>query len=234
MKRFLQLSAALLCLALIPCAWMVAVEAASTLRQAGLAAEALATVPQMAGERLAALQSSVDGLPEKVLPPVLAVVDARTGEALRVVKDSVAVADGRLASVQQQVDRTSKDFLLVADGVRADVRPVLANSAALIADTQASLDDSYWDGKALLESATVATTQAAQTMEYVRQIAPQFLAASQRTNEQLAGVATDFHSMTTSADERFFHPKPRTWKQKLAGGFEAAGWIGLAVVKATK
>jgi hypothetical protein len=96
---------------------------------------------------------------------------------------------------------------------------VLTNAAALIKDGQDSLDDSYWDVKALIGSATVATTQTAQTMQSVRVAVPGFLATGQQfaeqfrlTSIQFTGIATDAHTFTSK------FTAPRTTSQKIWEG----------------
>lgn len=101
--------------------------------------------------------------------------------------------------------------------------PFLAiNELALELD--GSLDDSYWDGKALLSSATVAATQAALTMETVRATAPVFA-------EHVTGIATDFHSATTALDKKFFNPAPKNKKQKVLGFFSTLQTILIAALR---
>jgi hypothetical protein len=124
-------------------------------------------------------------------------------------------ADHRLASIQQMVDARTTQALQMADshlaGVQADLHPVLANAASLTKDTQNSLDDNYWDLKALVESATVATTQVAQTAESVRQTAPQVAASVADISKSADGVAAD---VKKEADALV---APKKWWQKALG-----------------
>jgi hypothetical protein len=77
------------------------------------------------------------------------------------------------------------------DGVRADLKPVLAGAAALAEDGRASWDDLYWDVKATVASATVATTSAAQASEAIRDAAPKVAASVVRIGDSSAGIAAD-------------------------------------------
>ena len=111
-------------------------------------------------------------------------------------------------------------------GIRAEISPVLANiavltvnAASLTKDAQDSLDDLYPDMRGLVESATVATTQAAQTAEVVRAAAPQFLATAQESNKQFAGIATDVHTFTTK------FTAPVSLKTKIWDGFKSMALI---------
>lgn len=131
LKPILYLSLSLTALSFAAGFWMLATEAASTLHHASLAADALAEAPALLAARVTALQASVEKLPNQVLPPVLARVDQATAKAdaqltalrtetLATIKDSLEVADGRLASIQD------------------DLQPVFAGSTHLM-DTYAAL-----------------------------------------------------------------------------------------------
>jgi hypothetical protein len=111
-------------------------------------------------------------------------------------------ADSRLGSIQHMVDARTAQALQIADSrlagatdqvaaPRQDLHPVLANAASLTKDAQDSLDDNYYDLKALVESATVATTSVAQTSESVRNAAPQVAASVQDVAKSADGVAAD-------------------------------------------
>lgn len=116
--------------------------------------------------------------------------NARVGEAL-------AVLDGR-----------AKDALSLVSGVRADLQPVLSNSAALVKDAQDSLDDSYDDLRGLVQSGEVATTQVAQTMQTVNaHVGP--------VTDAVTGVAQDVHDATRNLDVKYFHPPKLTFWGKV-------------------
>lgn len=115
----------------------------------------------------------------------LKVADARAGEALATVAKSATVADG-----------------------------LVANSAALVKDLQDSLDANHDDARALLHSATVATAQAAQTMEYVRAAAPAYIATGQQIAEQFRLTQIQFKGIATDARkvaDKITAPKRRWW-----------------------
>jgi ABC-type transporter Mla subunit MlaD len=136
--------------------------------------------------------------------------------------DTMTRVDHMTVTVDGAVNKA--DDLLT--GLRYDIRPVIANTAALAAnaaaltkDAQDSWDDSYDDVRGLLLSAEFATTQTAQTMQTVREAAPQFLATSQETNHQFAGIATDVHRFTTK------FTAPTSLKTKIWDGFKSMALI---------
>ncbi len=106
-------------------------------------------------------------------------------------QDAVNKADKRLASLDDHI------------------APVLANAATLTKDAQDSLDDVYPDVRAMVESATVATTQAAQTMETVNQAMPQWTADIGR----MADSGTVIAGAAASEAKKFTAPQTR--RQKL-------------------
>jgi hypothetical protein len=219
-------AAAMLLAALIPCAWMVATEMASALRMTTVAVGEVANVAKVIPDRLAVLQASLDTLPGKVLPPVLAVVDQRAGEALATVRDFQMVADARLASIQVDAREKSEAVLQEAQGLMADIKPVLANAATLEAaytalgqDAKDSLDDSYDDLRSLVDSAEVAATQTAQTMETVREVAPKLAESAAGIGKSGDGIAADVHAATTD------FVRPKTGWQKFKAWAETAGKI---------
>lgn len=161
----------------------------------------IASLIQPVGEQtLALIDTHATRIEEKAIAELQYGTDAldrRAGEALVLAGETAQLLDQRAASMQ------------------ADVRPVLANSAALVKDAQESLDDSYWDGKALLESATVATTSAAQASEAVRDAAPKLSQSAVSVGHSVAGIAA---AVKREADEL---TKPQTTRQKIAA------WLGL-------
>ena len=231
MRNPLTYAASIAALVVAGAVWIVGAEAANTLRHVGLAADSLAAAPALLAARVAALQASIDCLPKQILPPVLARVDVATGKAdaqltgMRAdVQRVVDTADMRLWSLQGTV----QSAVGIADkrlaSIQDDARPVLVNTAALVKDTQDSLDDSYWTAKALIESATYATTQVAYTAESVRTIAPQFLATAQETNQHFAGIAGDVHVFTAK------FTGPTTVKSKIWEGFKTMTLIGARIL----
>ena len=101
---------------------------------------------------------------------------------------------------------------------------MLVNTAALTKDVQDSVDDSYFDAKALLESATVATTQAAQTMETINKNAPVL-------TRSVTQISSNFAEATHSLDQRFFHAPPMNRKQKVASFFSNFESILIAALR---
>jgi hypothetical protein len=127
---------------------------------------------------------------------------------------------GIRTDLRAELQQTAATLVAPIEGLRADLKPVLDNTAALTKDAQDSWDDSYWDVKALLGSATVATTQAAQTMQTVREATPAFLATAQETNRQFAGIVTDVHTVTTA------YTAPLSLKQRIWNTVKSLALIG--------
>jgi hypothetical protein len=122
------------------------------------------------------------------------------------------------------VDSRTGQALATLAGIRTDLQPTLANSAALFKDAQDSWDDSYDDVRSLLDSTEVATTQAAQTLQVIREKTPKF-------TEDVTGITADFHDATHNLDVKYFHPPPRTKKQKIAAFFENFEAIFIAALR---
>lgn len=95
----------------------------------------------------------------------------------------------------------------------SSVRPLVDSSTALVVDVQASLDDSYDDIKALIESTTVTATSIGQNS------LPTANAITDLT-VQVAGIATDAHKVTT----RFTEPRP--WPSKIWEAIKLAAAVG--------
>ena len=81
-------------------------------------------------------------------------------------------ADRRMGDTLSRVDVA----LARIDEIRGDVRPVLANAAALTADAKDSMDDLYWDVKSSVESATVAANSFGQMSLEIRGAVPRTIA----------------------------------------------------------
>jgi hypothetical protein len=140
-------------------------------------------------------------------------------DALVEIRNTRSMADLQLTGTRSDLKKSIAAIVAPVEGLRADLKPVLMNAAALTKDAQDSWDDSYDDVRSLLGSAEVATTQTAQTMQTVNAIAPKFLAAAQETNQHFAGITADVHDATHSLDTKYFHPPPQTRKQKVLGFF---------------
>jgi len=107
-----------------------------------------------------------------------------------------------------------KPVLENAATAAAAARPALDNAAALTKDLRDSWDDSYWDVKAGLESATVAARSVAEASGTIERALPAAVATGQETNRQIAGIASDVHTATTQ------FVKPKTVKEKVWGVFQ--------------
>lgn len=212
-------------------AWTIGTDLSKTLNDIGGAAASIGLA-----SKLVAL--TADQLPGKVLPSVTQEID----DLGRVI---VATADKRLAAIQADVNRTGKEFLTVADArlqkvqdqaaqVVAQVSPVITNSAALLKSLNDSIDDNYDDGRALLQSATVAATQTAQTMEYARGAAPAIIASTQSTSDSIAGIAGNIKKATDMVDRKYINPPPRTWKQKIVDGIKTGVAILVGAARIAK
>ncbi len=103
---------------------------------------------------------------------VLALTDrqatALRTESLAEIGEIRKAADRRLGDSLARVDTA----LVKIEEVRGDLRPVLANSAALTQDAKDSWDDLYWDVKASVESATVAANNFGQMSAEIRSAVP--------------------------------------------------------------
>ena len=138
--------------------------------------------------------------------------DVRTGEALSVVREFRTTADARLASIQDQVERTT-------NGIRADVRPMLDNAASIEAHTDKAVVDLHPQVLGLVAAAKVTAGQAAQTMREVERATPALLEDAQGIADSVDGIATDAHSITADI------AKPKTFWGKAKAFLETAGKI---------
>lgn len=128
----------------------------------------------------------------------------------------------RTGEALSMVDKRTGEVTAAAAGIRADLKPALDNAAALVKDAQDSWDENYDDTVSLLDSAEVATTQIAQTMQTINQAAPAQLAAAQKTADAVAGITTDANTMTTAM------LKPKSfWGKVWAGITVASRFAGL-------
>ena len=111
-------------------------------------------------------------------------------------------ADRRLGDTLGRVDTA----LAKIDDIRGDLRPVLANTAALTADAKDSMDDLYWDVKASTESATVAANNLGQMSLEIRSAVP-------RTVATWNGIGSNVQAITGNIDRL---TKPH-WYDRLLG-----------------
>lgn len=174
--------------------------------------EALAEIDRQANGIRADATTQLSGIRHDTLSEITALgaaTLARVDQIAIKLESAVNKADGHLSSLQAKIEP-----------VIDQISPLLLNSAALVKNANDSWDDSYWDVKALLGSATVATTQTAQTMQTVREATPAFLATAQESNQQAAGIVTDVHKLTTT------FTAPLTVKQKIWQAFKSLALLG--------
>jgi hypothetical protein len=129
-------------------------------------------------------------------------VAALRTDAMTQVGDIRETTDRRVGDTLSRVDAA----LARVDDLRGDFKPLLANSAALAADTQASMDDLYWDLKASVESATVAANSLGQTSLDIRATVP-------RTITTWDGIGANIQAISKNVDRL---TKPH-WYDRLLG-----------------
>lgn len=117
------------------------------------------------------------------------------------------ITDTRTALVKEVQDTRTPLLALVPPA-----QAMLVNAGALTKDAQDSLDDSYLDINNLIQSAGMAATQTAYTMETVRAQAPVLIG-------HVSGISADFHDATTALDKKYFNPPPKNKKQKVLSFF---------------
>jgi hypothetical protein len=123
-------------------------------------------------------------------------------ESLAEVAEIRKSADRRLGDTLARVDTA----LGKIDGVRGDLKPVLANSAALVRDAQDSWDDLFWDVKASLASATVAANSVGQMSLDIQSAVPGTLRTWNGIGGNVAAITGNIDRLT----------KPR-WYDRLLG-----------------
>jgi ABC-type transporter Mla subunit MlaD len=205
---------------------------------AGLLLHAAAvTVAAVPGE-IAATRSALIDQVAALRVDAFTEIDAQANELRGELHGDVRLVNAQASAISGQLDKRVGDSLGRVDvalaaitGLRADLQPALASIApfadsgrSLMKDGQDSLDDSYLDLRGLLESAEVATTQTAQTMQVVRENTPKFVG-------HINGIASDFHDATHNLDIKFFHPPPQTKKQKVLGFFSDLKAVLIAALR---
>lgn len=229
-------------------AWKVGTELSSALHDVGAAATGIGvaanlvaqTADQLPGKVIPSVTQEVDDLGRLIVARADSQVTALRGDVMRTTKESFLVADARLQSIQNQVDRTVKESLTVANGLRADLQPVLSNSAALAKNVKSitgQVDyalpdflDCEWNADCFFNR----YQGSFKAFEKAMLQAPVFVATMQRSNEQIAGIAVDLHDMTTQIDRRFFHPPPMNFKQKVWAGFKDVIFLGGSAARLAK
>lgn len=185
------------------------------------AADAVAVTVRVLPGRVDALTEIVRGLPSSILPPVLAVVDARA-------QDITVRADGQITAlradlmprvdiISQTADKRLSEVTEIVEKMRLDVTPILAASTAMVTDAQASWDDLYWDVKASVESGTVTMHSVAVASEAISAAAPKLAASGVEIGKSIDGIAGD---VKREADEI---TAPKKWWQKVLGPVYTVG-----------
>jgi len=128
--------------------------------------------------------------------------------------DLLARVDGLQAAADKQITDTRRELVgQVVDTRRAliaEADKLIVPATAAVQDAKDSFDENYPDLKALGGSALVATTQTAQTLETVNKEAPVL-------TRSVTQISADFADATHNLDVKYFHPGPRTRKQKILG-----------------
>lgn len=93
------------------------------------------------------------------------------------IDQAITAAGKHLGEVTETAERLRGDVNAELASLNATVAATAAPVQSLVKDGQDSLDDLYWDVKASVESATVATTSVAHAMESVRDASPKIAAS---------------------------------------------------------
>jgi ABC-type transporter Mla subunit MlaD len=139
----------------------------------------------------------------------MGIVEARSGQALE----------------------TAAKLTATAEGIRSDINPVLANSAALVKDAQDSLDSNYDDMTGLLQSAVVATTQTAQAAETFNREFPKLIATAEKSNENVAGILATVNRIFAAVDAKYFSTAPLTPWGKVKRAFSIMEELFIAALR---
>lgn len=131
-----------------------------------------------------------------------------------------SLLDKRTGEVVQMADARTSQALGTIDGIRTDLKPTLAGTAALVVDAKDSWDDLYFDVKASVESGTVTMHSVAVASEAVSSAAPKLAASAVGIGSSVNGIAADVHTATTD------FVAPKTFWQRLKTWLETAGKIG--------
>lgn len=166
-----------------------------------IAATRAALVAEVAAAR-GDLRGEISGARRDVLARAERQAAALRTDTLAEVGEIRRTADRRLGDTLSRVDTA----LGKIDEIRGDLRPTLANTAALTADAKDSWDDLYWDVKASVESATVAANRFAQMSGDVSSSLP-------RTLQTWDGIGGNVQSITANI-QRLTRPH---WYDRLLG-----------------
>ncbi len=131
-------------------------------------------------------------------------------------------ADRRLGDSLERVDRA----LVSVEGLRSDLKPILANTARITARTDEAAavlfqrDALPAQALGLIAAAKVTAGETAQTIRTVRDAAPKLAVSAESVGSSAAGIARDTHSITASL------AKPKNFWGKVGVWLETAGKIG--------
>ncbi len=139
-------------------------------------------------------------------------------------------ADMRLAGLESLADRHLGVLVARADArvgeaiveigrLRADLRPVLASTDELLAQTSGTVAVLRPQLLGLSAAGKVTLGEWAQLSKRVDAAAPAFLADWARLTNHTAGIAGDAHTFTSK------FVAPRSWKARLWDGFKTAAYV---------
>ena len=180
----------------------VGVEVALTL-QTTRATEA--AVPVMITAQLAPIRvAAVAKINAVKLPDVQPMLDAAKAKISAV----------KLPDVQPTVD-AAQALLATANTTVAAATPLLVTANATVQDAKESWDDMYDDVSTLVSNAEVAAHGVGVMADVVAQASPKMVQQAEKGEEQLTGIATDVHTVTTQI------AKPKSFMGKLWEGIKS-------------
>jgi hypothetical protein len=153
----------------------------------------------------------------KTVNDVTAKADARTGEALGIVKD----LNGDLKPLLAKATTLTANYAALPDRLAAEMRPSWLAIQPEITCRQA---DGTGYGGCWHSRVTGLMGEALKVGGVFTQKFPSLA-------DSTTGIASDIRSMTKATDERFFHPPPRTLKQKIAAGFKDVIFAGSGLAR---
>ena len=113
-------------------------------------------------------------------------------DAMSEVGEIRRAADRRVGDTLDRVDAA----LGKIEEIRGDMRPLLANSAALVTDAKDSWDDLYWDVKASVASATVAANQVGRMSVDIRAAVPGYVKTWNGIGGNIQGITANVDRLT--------------------------------------
>lgn len=177
------------------------------------------------------MASTVDGIPpmardliDRHATLIEDKTDARLQSIQQDAKDlgvmAVSAADQRIGEAIGPV----KTAAAAVQNFQADLHPVLANAAGITGQVNNSLPlflDCEYNPDCLFnryQGASKAFEKAMVNFGEASKFFPAFVQTGQGTNQQVEGIATDFHHIIGQIDKRYF--SPRTKKQKAMDAAE--------------